>query len=70
VMMKAANVPGNVFTRNMVITVIAMLYSVYALYASGGDAVMGGMLVLGLTYVIWGFISNRFKGAAATPGAL
>jgi len=70
VMMKAANVPGNVYTRNMVITVIAMLYSVYALYASGGDAVMGGMLVLGLTYVIWGFISNRFKGAAAAPGAL
>ena len=31
---------------------------------------MGGMLVLGLTYVIWGFISNRFKGAAATPGVL
>ena len=37
-----------------------MLYSVYALYASGGDAVMGGMLVMGVTYIIWGFISNRF----------
>jgi putrescine:ornithine antiporter len=49
----------------MVITVIAMLYSVYALYASGGDAVMGGMLVLGLTYIIWGFISNRFTATAA-----
>jgi putrescine:ornithine antiporter len=70
VMMKAANVPSNVFTRNMVITVVAMLYSVYALYASGGDAVMGGMLVLGLTYVIWGFISNRFKGAATSPSTL
>src|SRR5215468_3010882 len=32
VMMKAANVASNVYTRNMVITVIAMLYSVYALY--------------------------------------
>ncbi len=70
VMMKAANVPGNVYTRNMVITVIAMLYSVYALYASGGSAVMGGMLVLGITYVIWGFISNRFKGAGTAPSAL
>ena len=67
VMMKANNVPSNVYTRNMVITVIAMLYSVYALYASGGSAVMGGMLVLGLTYVIWGFISNRFT-AASTAG--
>src|SRR5689334_7110387 len=64
VMMKAANVPANVFTRNMVITVMPMLYSVYALYASGGDAVMGGMLVMGLTYIIWGFISNRFTAPA------
>jgi putrescine:ornithine antiporter len=51
----------------MVVTVIAMLYSVYALYASGGDAVMGGMLVMGLTYVIWGFISNRFTAPAPGP---
>jgi len=65
VMMKANNVPRNVYTRNMVITVIAMLYSVYALFASGGDAVMGGMLVLGVTYIIWGFISNRFTPPAA-----
>jgi len=65
VMMKAANVSSAVYTRNMVITVIAMLYSVYALYASGGSAVMGGMLVLGLTYIIWGFISNRFTADAA-----
>jgi len=65
VMMKANNVPRNVYTRNMVITVIAMLYSVYALFASGGDAVMGGMLVLGVTYIIWGFISNRFTAPAA-----
>jgi putrescine:ornithine antiporter len=70
VMMKANNVASNVYTRNMVIGVIAMLYSVYALYASGGDAVMGGMLVMGVTYIIWGFISNRFKGAANTPSAL
>jgi putrescine:ornithine antiporter len=70
VMMRANNVASGVYTRNMVIAVIAMLYSVYALYASGGDAVMGGMLVLGVTYVIWGFISNRFKGSASTPSAL
>jgi putrescine:ornithine antiporter len=64
VMMKANNVASNVYTRNMVIGTIAMLYSVYALYASGGDAVMGGMLVLGVTYIIWGFISNRFTSTA------
>ena len=66
VMMKANKVASNVYTRNMVIGTIAMLYSVYALYASGGDAVMGGMLVLGVTYIIWGFISNRFTSTSTT----
>jgi len=70
IMMKANNVPSGVYTRNMVITMIALLYSVYALYASGGSAVMGGVLVLGITYIIWAFISNRFKGAGAAPSSL
>jgi len=65
VMMKAANVASNVYTRNMVIGTIAMIYCVYALYASGGSAVMGGMLVYGLTLIIWGFISNRFTSTGA-----
>jgi putrescine:ornithine antiporter len=68
VMMRANNVASGVYTRNMVIGTIAMLYSVYALYASGGDAVMGGMLVMGLTYIIWGFISNRFTAAPSAAG--
>ena len=70
IMMKANNVASGVYTRNMVITMIALLYSVYALYASGGSAVMGGVLVLGITYIIWAFISNRFKGAGAAPSSL
>jgi putrescine:ornithine antiporter len=65
VMMKAANVASNVYTRNLVIGVVAMVYCVYALYASGGSAVMGGMLVYGITLIIWGFISNRFTATAA-----
>ena len=40
-----------------------------AVVISGG-ALLAGMLVLGLTYVIWGFISNRFKGAGTAPSAL
>ena len=40
-----------------------MLYSIYALYASGKDAVMGGMLVMGVAFIIWGFIANRFTAA-------
>ncbi len=45
-----------------------MLYSVYAIYASGKDAVLGAMLVTGLGYVIWGFIAPRF--ARAEPVAM
>src|SRR5690349_9029484 len=62
VMMKAANVASNVYTRNVIIVVLGMGYSVFALYASGKDAVMGGMLVLGIVYIVWGFIANRFTG--------
>jgi len=62
VMMKTAKVASNVYTRNAVIVVLGMAYSVFALYASGKDAVMGGMLVLGIVYIVWGFIANRFTG--------
>jgi putrescine:ornithine antiporter len=62
-MMKAAGVPGAKYRLNAVVTVAAMLYSVYALYASGKDAVLGGMLVTALVFVIWGFIAPRFSNA-------
>ena len=65
VMMKSAKVAPNVYRRNAVISVIAMGYSVFALYASGKDAVMGGMLVLGITFIIWGFIAPRFMAPAS-----
>ncbi len=41
-------------------------YSVFALYASGMEAVMGGMLVLGLAYIIWGFLAPRFAAGNAS----
>ena len=66
VIMKAAKAPQNIFTRNTIIATVAMLYSVFALYASGTDAVMGGMLVLGITYVVWGFIAPRFSAPATS----
>jgi putrescine:ornithine antiporter len=65
VMMRAAGVPGSKYRLNVAVSLVAMLYSVYALYASGNDAVMGGMLVLGLGYLIWGFIAPRFAAATA-----
>ena len=42
------------------IAMAAMLYSVYAIFASGKDAVLGGMIVMGIGYMIYGFIAPRF----------
>jgi len=66
VMMKAAKVPDRQFMRTAAIALVAMGYSVFALYASGMEAVMGGVLVLGIAYIIWGFIAPRFAAPAAT----
>jgi putrescine:ornithine antiporter len=60
VMMKTAGITGAKYQLNLVVTLVAMLYSVYALYASGKDAVLGGMLVTALCFLIWGFIAPRF----------
>jgi putrescine:ornithine antiporter len=66
-MMKTAKVESGVYRRNVVIGVIAMLYSTYAIYASGKDAVLGGMLVMATGYIIWGFLAPRFAPGAAAP---
>ena len=66
VMMQAAKVPEQKYRLNVVIALIAMLYSLYAIYASGKDAVLGGMLVTGLAFIIWGFIAPRFTPAGAS----
>lgn len=60
VMMRTTGVAESVFRRNSIVAVIAMLYSVYAIYASGKDAVLGGMLAMGIGFVIFGFIAPRF----------
>jgi len=69
VMMKVAGVSPSKYRLNVVVVLVAMLYSVYALYASGKDAVLGGMLVMGLTFVIWGFIAPRFGSQQAAARA-
>jgi len=68
VMMQAADVTEAQYRRNVVVALVAMLYSVYAIYASGKDAVLGGMLVTGIAFVIWGFIAPRFSSAQLAVG--
>jgi putrescine:ornithine antiporter len=69
VMMRTAGITGAKYQINTVVTVVAMLYSVYAIYASGKDAVLGGMLVTALVFVIWGFLAPRFTGIRNAPAA-
>ena len=68
IMMQNAGVGGRQYRRTVAIAVVAMAYSVYAIYASGKDAVFGGMIVTGIGYIIWGFIASRF--AEAKPIAM
>jgi putrescine:ornithine antiporter len=60
VMMRAAQVPQTKYRITGFVAVVAILYSVFAIYASGDQAIVGGMLVTALTFLIWGFIAHRF----------
>ena len=69
-MMKGAGVEQGKYRFNVAIAVVAMVYSTYAIYASGKDAVLGGTIVMAIGFIIWGFIASRFFAAgkpAATP---
>ena len=66
IMMRNAGVESRTYQRNLAVVVIAMLYSVYSLYASGRDAVLGGMLVLAFGFILFGLLAPRFVSAPAT----
>ncbi|HSB24499.1 MAG TPA: putrescine-ornithine antiporter [Burkholderiaceae bacterium] len=69
VMMRDAKVEQRTWRINAFVAAVAILYSVYALYASGKDAVMGGMLVMAIGYLIYGFLAPRFTAAPAAVRA-
>ena len=66
-MMRTAGTEPGKYRVNVIVAMVAMIYSVYVIYASGTDAVFGGMLVWAVGFVIWAFIAHRF--AAAPPAA-
>jgi putrescine:ornithine antiporter len=68
VMMQAVGVDQQKYRLNVAVVLVAMLYSTYALYASGHEAVMGGMLVMAITFIVWGFLAPRFA-PSATPAS-
>ena len=65
VIMQNAGVAEGTYKLNVTVMLVAVLYSTYAVFASGKDAVMGGMIVLALTYIVYGFLAPRFATAKA-----
>lgn len=66
VMMRGGGVTGGKRSFTLVIALIAMIYSSYAVFASGGSAVIGGVLVMCAGYIIWGLIASRFISKPAS----
>jgi putrescine:ornithine antiporter len=66
-MMQTAGIDQAKYRKNLAVALVAILYSIYAIYASGKDAVLGGAIVWGIGYLIWGFIAPRF--ASGRPAA-
>ncbi|MFV3415050.1 putrescine-ornithine antiporter [Pseudomonas sp. NY15436] len=69
VIMQKAGVTGYPHHRNVAALLVAMAYSFYALYASGMEAVFGGMLVTAVGYLMFGYIADRFIGPQAKLNA-
>jgi putrescine:ornithine antiporter len=67
VIMYKARVDKTIYGVNVFAVMIAMLYSFYAIYASGKDAVFGGMIVMAIGYLVYGFIAYRFIGEETSP---
>ena len=63
--MNKAGVSKAVYKRNVFVALVAIAYSIYALYASGMEAVFGGMMVMMLGYLLYGFVAKKFIGDGA-----
>lgn len=60
VIMKAAQRYGSELKSTTFIALIASVYSLYACYASGFEAMTYGAIVTFLGWTLYGFVSNRF----------
>jgi len=58
--MKKNHVAHPIYMRNMVVVMVALVYSLYGIYASGTDAVFWGALVMLTGYIIYGLRADHF----------
>jgi putrescine:ornithine antiporter len=64
VMMRTAGVRGAAYARTLAVALVALLYCVAAICASGKDAVFGAVLVAGFGFVISRFVAARFRAGS------
>ena len=69
IMMKTADTPSGKYNKNAFIASVGIIYSIYAIYASGFEAVMGGTLVLAVAWFVYGFISYRQETMAGSANS-
>ncbi|MDP4090425.1 MAG: putrescine-ornithine antiporter, partial [Bacillota bacterium] len=60
VMLKSENVSNGKVKTTTFIALIGAVYSMYALYASGSDAMLYGSLATFAGWILYGFVSHRF----------
>ncbi len=68
VILKAAQKVGSELRTTTIIAFIGSLYSLYALYASGFEAMTYGSIVTFMGWTLYGFISDRFDLQHANEG--
>lgn len=61
VLMRKEGVTANVYARNAAVVVVAVAYSIMALYLSGASAVVGGLLIMTFGYLVYGFMAPKFE---------
>ena len=60
VIMKASNHLGSELSKTKFVAAVASVYSLYACYASGFEAMTYGAIVTFLGWTLYGFVSDRF----------
>ncbi|CQR22512.1 putrescine-ornithine antiporter, partial [Yersinia enterocolitica] len=66
IIQKTANVPPAKARKANIIAFIGAMYSFYALYSSGQEAMTWGAIVTFLGWTLYGLVSPRFEFAAKT----
>ena len=60
VLLKTENVPQQKYKKTVLVAFIGSLYSIYALYAAGEQAMLYGSIVTFIGWTLYGFVSYKF----------